>query len=301
MRPSPTIRVLALLAATVARPAPAGTSANYSLAPETIDTGGGRGTSASYTVNAASTHGAAGASTTYGARGGFAGQLTDAPSLVLVATPSAVNEGASRQIDAFLVQDESILVPQNASTLTWSIVSGPLTNVSPSGLATAGPVYQTTPATVRGTLGTLGATLDLQVMNSLPDNFGSYAGDRLDDSWQVQYFGLDNPEAAPSLDPDGDTQDNRFEFDAGVVPTDASSKFSIDFAPVPGHPLLVGVRFSPRWPDRTYTLFGSTGTDRTAAVPVTGGPVINTGTERVVADPDAGAQRKFYHVRITRP
>lgn len=43
----------------------------------------------------------------------------------------------------------------------------------------------------------------------------------LDDAWQNQYFGLDNPLAAPTADPDGET--NSFEFTAGLIPSDPQS------------------------------------------------------------------------------
>ena len=56
----------------------AGTSANYTLAPDTVDGGGLRGTSANYTVNGPPSPGGAGSSANYTARTGFAGQLIDA-------------------------------------------------------------------------------------------------------------------------------------------------------------------------------------------------------------------------------
>lgn len=302
MRPLQTCSVIAvLLAAGPPQYSRAGTSANYSHTPETLDTGGGRATSASYGVTAASTAGTAGTSPAYSLRSGFAGQLSEPVSLFLSATPPIVNEAATTQIAAFLVQDESILVPQNASTLAWTVVSGPITSVSPSGLATTAPVYQTSAATVRGTLGALSATVDLQVENNLPDNFGSYAADSLDDAWQVEFFGLGNTEAAPAADPDHDGQDNRFEFDAGLSPVDPASRFLIEFTPVPNEPLSVGILFSPRLPDRTYALFAAPTPDRSTATPVTPGTIIDTGDQRLVADPNPGSQRKFYHVRITRP
>lgn len=302
MRPPRFSGILAvLLTAILSSPSPAGTSANYSLSPEAVDTGGGRGASASYTVSAASTPGATGVSSKYVGRGGFAGQLSEVLSLFLAASPASVNEGATRQISAFLVQDESTLVPQNASTLSWSVASGPISTVSPSGVATAAPVYQTSPATVRGTLGTLSATLDLQVVNTLPDNFGSYAADGLDDAWQVLYFGLDNPSAIATADPDHDGQENRFEFDAGLSPVDPASRFSISFAPVPGEPLSLGILFAPRLPDRTYTIYSAPTLDRSTATPITPGTIIDVGDQRLIADPSPGATRAFYHVRITRP
>ena len=296
-----------LAAAMLVREAAAGTSANYTLSQETVDTGGGRGISASYAVDAASSAGGSAASTAstasgaYAARLGFAGQLFEPLSLFLAATPNTVAEGATRQISAFLVQDESVLVPQAPSSLTWSLVSGPLASITSSGLATGGPVYQTTTATLRGTLGSLGATLDLQVLNTQTDNFGAYAGDGLDDAWQVEFFGLNNPAASPAVDADHDGQINRFEFDAGLSPIDPTSRFLIAFAPVRSQPLAVGILFSPRLPDRTYTVYSSPTPDRTTATPIIPGTIIDNGDQRIVSDPNPGSQRKFYHILITRP
>jgi len=64
------------------------------------------------------------------------------------------------------------------------------------------------------------------VINVGNDDFGSYAGDGLDDAWQVSYFGSDNPNAAPGADPDGDFMSNRGEYIAGTIPTNATSHFS---------------------------------------------------------------------------
>ena len=54
-----------------------GTSANYSLVPDAVDSGGLRGTSASYSLNASAMAGGAGASPIYTTRTGFAGQLEE--------------------------------------------------------------------------------------------------------------------------------------------------------------------------------------------------------------------------------
>lgn len=302
MRPVPPPPGLAWLAlASLASPALAGSSANYSLTHESVGTSGSRGTSASYSIVTAATPGQTGASAAYTHRGGYAGQLSESLSLFLSATPPSVNEGATRQIAAFLVQDESLLVPQNPASLTWTIVSGPIVSLSPSGLATAAPVYQSTPASIRATLGSLAATLDLQVLNTLPDNFAAYANDSLDDAWQVEFFGLNHPSASPSADPDFDGQDNRFEFDAGLSPVDPASRFLIAFAPVPHQPLSLGILFSPRLPDRTYTVYAAPTPDRAAASPITPGPIIDSGNQRLVADPNPDPHRKFYHIRISRP
>lgn len=108
----------ALLAAYFASPllVSAGTSANYSLAPDTVDEGGLRGVSANYTVNLSATAGGAGASAHYTARTGFAGQLFDgisaaATAITLDASPPSVNEGATRQLSASLLFDDGSTTP----------------------------------------------------------------------------------------------------------------------------------------------------------------------------------------------
>jgi hypothetical protein len=56
-----------------------------------------------------------------------------------------------------------------------------------------------------------------------PDNFGLYAADGIPDLWQKGYFGLDNPLAAPGEDPDGDNQNNLFEYLSGYSPADGAA------------------------------------------------------------------------------
>ena len=81
---------------------------------------------------------------------------------------------------------------------------------------------------------------------------GPYAADGIDDAWQVQYFGVNNPQAAdPNADPDGDGRKNLQEWIEGTVPTDATSRFAVRIQPVPGgQPGQMQVIFSPRLPDR---------------------------------------------------
>lgn len=47
------------------------------------------------------------------------------------------------------------------------------------------------------------AGLNLIVRNIAADDFGKYAGDGIDDDWQVLYFGENNADAAPEIDADG--------------------------------------------------------------------------------------------------
>jgi hypothetical protein len=261
----------------------AGTSANYSLAPDAVDGGGLRGTSANYTLNGSAMVGGAGASAAYTARTGFAGQLAE------------LNEGASRQLNAILLYDDGSSSALSAGSVTWSVQSGPLTGITTSGLATTAAVYQDTAAVARGTYQAFTATLSLTVLNILPDNFNTYAGDGLPDDWQVQYFGVDHPMAGPQLDPDGDGWDNLFEYNACLVPNDPLSTFSFSISAAPGGGYRV--TFSPRQSGCTYSLRGSS--DLTFWAPVTG-TVTDAGSVRTILDPAGTGPQRFYFVQVFR-
>jgi hypothetical protein len=188
----------------------------------------------------------------------------------------------------------------------WSTAgSFPLTVNETTGLATAAAVYEDTLTTVTATQGEipnqLTAELALTVRDIDPDNFGSYAGDGLDDDWQFLYFGLNNPDADPAQDPDGDGQNNLFEFTAGLIPTDAMSRFLLRVEPVAGQPLQKRLVFSPLVTGRTYDILTSTTFAADSWDPLTTGETSDTGTERTVTDTEATAGKKFYRVQVKKP
>jgi hypothetical protein len=177
-----------------------------------------------------------------------------------------------------------------------------LASISASGLATAAAVFQDSPAVVQGTYQNLTSTLSLTVLNTLPDNFGAYAADGIDDDWQVLYFNLPpNPQAAPGADPDGDGQSNLFEFTAGLIPTSAASTFVIQALPVTGQPAQMRIVFSPRLAGRSYTVQTSTTLLAPSWLPLTTFTISDDGTIRTVTDTSTLGIRKFYRVQITRP
>ena len=296
------IALLCLVSASTALAAPR-TSANYTITAETTDGGGLRAVSANYS-NAGSASPIAGISTTAALAGmvksGYIAQLYDVTGLVVNSAAPSVDEAATLQLAAWQLLDDATFHATDANAVTWGVVSGPVTGISASGLATAGLVYQNTSATVDGTLGGFTGSLNFTVLDSIPDNFGSYAGDGIGDDWQVQYFGQNNPLAAPGLDPDGDGETNFFEFSAGLIPTDPASTFHLRIAPVPGQPAQKRVVFSPRLNGRTYVL-QSRLTLGDSWLPLGSSSQTDNGTERTVTDLDATDPKKFYRVEITRP
>ena len=281
------------------------TSANYTIPTDAIDAGGKRATSASYT-NDGSAGGVVGLSTVAApaetAKHGYIGQLTEVTALQLAATPTTVNETATRQLSGAQLLDDLTINAVPANSITWSIVSGPITSINTSGLATAGTVYQDTAATAQGIYADNTGTLGLTVIDTIADNFGSYAGDGLGDVWQVQYFGLNNPNAGPLLDPDFDGHNNLFEFTAGIIPTSSSSRLLLTNERPAGQPGQMDIVIHPRLSDRTYTVKSSL-TLGPGAVwsPLTGFTISDNGLTRTITDTNAAGATKFYKVEITKP
>ena len=278
-------------------------STNYTITTDASDAGGRRATSANYT-NEGSAGGIVGVSTVAApaetAKHGYMGQITEVTALQIAATPTTVNETATRQLSATELLDDLTTNAIPANSITWSVQSGPLSGINTGGLVTAGIVYQDTLATAQGIHAGTTGTLGLTVLNSLPDNFGAYAGDGLGDDWQVQYFGLGNPNAAPLLDPDHDGHNNRFEFTAGIDPANALSIFNWRIDLVPGFPNQKKLIFSPLVAGRTYTVKASTALG-VSMTPLAGSTVTDNGNVRTVTDTSAAGGAKFYSVEITKP
>jgi hypothetical protein len=276
-------------------------STSYTVPADSADAGGAHATSSSYRSEG-SLGGISGIATVAApamtAKSGYLGQIYEVTALQLAATPATINESGTRQLGAAQVLDDGTTLALPAASIAWSVQSGPLTGISSSGLATAGLVGQNTAATMQGSYLGLSGTLGLTVLDTLPDNFGAYASDGLPDSWQLQYFGANNPLAAPTADASGTGQNNLFKYTAGLNPTDPASRFVTSVGHAPGsHTLII----SPRLPDRTYTVQFSTDLSASGWQPLTGATIQDNGQTRTVTDPDAASLRKFYRVQVSYP
>src|SRR5881409_3403121 len=232
-------------------------SANYAVPADAVDAGGRKSASANYS-NDGSAGGIGGVSAAPApaeiVKHSYIGQLYEVTNIALFASPTTVNEGATRQLAAQAVLDDASFLSLTPTQVAWSVTDGPIASISAGGLATAGIVYQNTPATVRGDYQSRFGTLGLTVVNVGIDDFGTYAGDGIDDAWQVANFGLNNPNAGPTIYPDGDGQNNFYEYTAGTNPADPLSKFRFSIAQVLGQPNQKNLIFSPRFPTRTYAV-----------------------------------------------
>ena len=280
-------------------------SADYALTAETLDFGGQRTSSADYTIDGsigAIVGISSEAMTPTVAKHGYIGQLYDLLGYGgLIASNSYPDELGTTQL--FMVQnaDDGSMVIAPPVGFNLSVVDGPITRISSTGLVTAGAVYEHTAATVAATSDLTGQlTLPLFVQDTIPDNFGTYAGDGIGDDWQFTHFGLDNPLAAPTLDPDGDGQANLFEFTAGLTPTDPQSRFTLRLENVNGQPTHKRLIFSPRFGDRSYVVKAKNSLTSGAWEILGAFDESDNAEERTVTDLDATDASKFYKVEITK-
>jgi hypothetical protein len=281
------------------------TSANYSLTTESVDSGGLRATSANYR-NDASIGGVTGVSSAVAppetAKHGYIGQLYETVGLALAANPATVNEGSARQITAAATLDDGSTLWLPGNMVQWAVISGPIASVNPGGLATAALVYQNEAASVGGSYLGKSGSVALTVLNVNSDDFGAYAGDGLDDAWQVLYFGLGNPQARPDRDPDLDGQNNTFELIAGTNPTDGNSRFRFRIEMVTGQPTWRNLIFSPRLAGRTYTPLSRSSLSTGAFGPLGGSTsTTDNAQERTVTDQSATTAERYYRIRISMP
>jgi hypothetical protein len=202
------------------------TSASYGVRAEGISAGGAGAMSISYS-HEGSVGGVVGQSATHTAartaKNGYLGQLYEVMSLQLSAAPLTVNETGTRQLAASATLDDGTTLSSLAASVNWSVSSGPLVAVSSGGVVTAGIVYADTAAQVQGAYLGQSAVLDLTVLDTIPDNFGNYAGDGLPDGWQVQYLGVNGTSGGPALDPDFDGIPNALEYALNLDPALTSS------------------------------------------------------------------------------
>jgi hypothetical protein len=202
----------------------AGTSVDYTIDPTVLDGGGALASSAAYTLNPSTAPGAAGSSTNYTLRSGYAGQLLEIVSIQIenLSSPLTMNERATLQLEVSAIYDDTSRAILADNDLVWSEESGRIESIDPSGLLTAGSVYQDTVTTVRASSGGMFDEFDLTILNIGSDDFGPYASDGLPDTWQVGYFGESSIQGGPNMDFDNDGVINLLEFAFGTDPSQAS-------------------------------------------------------------------------------
>jgi len=266
-----------------------------------LDAGGNRSTNAHYAMDG-SFGSFSGISSSQSSivisRSGYVGQLYDVQEIRLNALSPAFNEGITNQLLATAIMDDATVLPLPNGDVIWSVINGPVASISANGLALATNVYQDSPATVEAHYQSKVSRLTLSILNAGTDDFGLYASDGVDDSWQVRYFGLSNTNALSLSDPDGDGASNFQEYLADTDPTNALSFFQIQsISKNDGYRIYF--RSSS---NRKYTLYCSTNLLDGKWTPVTSLTAIR-GNDNVIyfSDYSPDSNPCFYRIRVSLP
>ncbi len=123
------------------------------------------------------------------------------------------------------------------------------------------------------------------------------------EAWRMQYLLTteNRGDAADTADPDGDGDENLFEFVAGLVPNDAGSRFRVRVEPVVEEPGQKAIVFGPVIAGRTYEVKSKGSLDDPTWEPLESFTMTGEGAERTVIDRSPGEGPRFYIVEIIRP
>lgn len=280
-------------------------STGYHITADAVIAAGQRSASAGYT-NTSSAGAIVGVASEPDAvmKHGYIGQLYELAGFGVLAAGNTIDEAGTLQLTPGRLADDGTGFTLPGVSAVWSVLSGPLASVSSNGLVTASLVGADAAALVRGVFEGQTFDLPLTVRDTIADNFGAYAADGIADSWQLQFFGADNPLAAPDADATGTGQRNLFKFIAGLNPIDRNAPnavFESSIDDVPGQPGRMSFTFSPRFGDRLYVVKYRTSLTEGMWLPLVNFTIFDSGTTRTVTDLDADGMQRFYHVEITKP
>lgn len=181
-------------------------------------------------------------------RAGFPGQLYDVVAVEVASPTGGVAEGSAAAFDVVgQCDDGSRLVPAAES---WDIVAGPIATLDGGGQAMLAAVYRVETGVVQATAFGFTGQGAVRVLDSDPDNYGLYAHDNIQDLWQIGYFGPSSTNGLAGADPDGDRDDNYYEFIAGTDPLLPGSAFRVTVSRSGG----LRVAGAPAGTNRTYRL-----------------------------------------------
>jgi len=231
---------------------------------------------------------------------GFPGLLFEISGLAISPTSATTGESGTFQLVAYWRTGDGGTMATTPGEITWQVLAGPAAGVSSAGVVVVDTVYQDSSALISATGNGFTAFSTLTVLDTIPDNHGSYAADQIDDTWQVGYFGENNPLGAAAADPDGDGQNNFYEFTSGISPIDPASRFILSLVPSASRPEWRYLVFSPRFASRSYQILRSDRPDGPWH-PLSGALQSDQGFQRTVIDTNPPQGRAFYRIGIIKP
>ncbi|MCW1915520.1 hypothetical protein OJ996_18180 [Luteolibacter sp. GHJ8] len=278
-------------------PTQAAESAHYRIEHQGASAAaGGKAQGGSYqNVGTAGETGGISQTGSYLSKGGFAGQIYRDVSIGISSPGTVLSEGTIHQFHAWLVCDDSSRLPLDASSVQWQATSGPV-SISPGGVLSTFTVYSDQAAVVSARQGERQDTIQIIVRNASSDDYGFYAADGIDDLWQVQYFGENNPDAGPDRDPFGSGHSNYFKFIAGLDPLDPMSRFTIKTAYDAAQGRM-RLDIGPCFESRNYQIMASE--DLKIWQPVSLQTLPAEANEKAFVDFQSTRRKRYYRVEIS--
>lgn len=271
----------------------------------TTDCGGGTAASLSYSVVASIGQAVAASSQSVDGSVTLRAQpvilQSQASSLSLLASQDIIHEDDCIQLSGVAIMDDGSITALSGSEIAWSNGSGSIESIDPQGLAKTRAIYADSLIGLTGFYQHISVSRTWPVLNDQPDNYGMYANDEIDDSWQVQYFGLENPLAGAEIDSDGDHHNNYFEFVANLNPREGMSSFHTEIKPSSSQAGGMDISFWPVFDNRVYTLLRATSLEPVSWAPLTTATSVEANGKRTITDPSGNERTEFYRIEIIKP
>jgi hypothetical protein len=264
--------------------------ATYTVAAQSLDSGGHHASAADYSVDGSVGTVAGISSATLPAetiKAGYVAQLYRAESLQITSPAASIDVAETIQLGATICLDDGTFIAVDPQSVAWAVQSGPIASITAQGLATAAVAYCDPPAVLTGSYSGLAGTLTLSVVNV---DF---------DAWQGQWFGTNTALAGPGVDADGTGETNLFKYIAGLDPLDPASRFAVAVTPPAGPLAPYTITFSPVAAGRSYIVEFCTDLGVENWQVLAGGQESLSGNTMSVTDPDKSWPRKFYRVQIS--
>lgn len=228
-------------------------------------------------------------------RAGYVAQIAEAISFNISVPETNLNEGDSLQLTVIEQLDDGT----SSTAADWTTIDGPISSITPTGLITAGNVYQDTSATIRGSADGSAQVVSLTIKNTGLDDYGIYANDGIPDTWQTQYFGENNPLGRAYSDASHTGQNNLFKYIAGLNPTNPASFFNFEIAR--SGAAQSQLKFGPYLPDRIYTIEYKTNLNAPSFTTLSNSLQDLDGSTMSITDTNANPPQRFYRIRISYP
>ncbi len=207
------------------------------------------------------------------------------------------------QLRGNVVYEDATLGAVDGVQVAWTApaINSSLVSLSDFGIASAGTVYQNTPASFTGSYGGINATSSLTVLNVLPDNYSAWADDTFNDAWEIAQgmSGAVNPNALNNGVPNWELYAMGFNPSQPAPSVLASGVTTNGYLAVSytRNPYAAGYTFTPQ--ESGNLSFGFATMINPVSVTNTSGGVETVVTRGSV--PISATKRQFLRVRIAQP